>query len=240
MPAVATTPPLDVVVLVRSGSLEHNESSISLSDLDSCQDDGMVRDSWSPSLTEYVLEYGHNKYDWYFPVFDAALDGHTVHCLLEIGNSAQSLQMWLDCFPEAEITGLDIDGHGPTGQDDHHAMAAANDRLTFIQGDQANLHVLHHLGAFDVIVDDGGHHSYQQITTFTELFPKMPSGGWYFIEDLHCSYVEMYQDDGPTAIGFLKGLLDDLNARYFPTPRQQRWPIAELRLVDSLAAIRRQ
>lgn len=191
------------------------------------------------SLADYAAEHGHNKYPWYFPFFDDALDGHYVGRLLEIGCSAKSLKTWLEVFPEAEITGLDIDDHGPSGLDDHHVMAATQERLTFIQGDQADMHLLAKLGAFDVIVDDGGHHSYQQITTFTELFPKMPSGGWYFIEDLHCSYVEMYQDDGPTAIGFIKSLVDDLHARYYPKPRQQQWPIAELRLVDSLLAVRR-
>lgn len=151
-----------------------------------------------------------------------------------------SLQAWLDCFPDAEITGLDINALGPTGQDDHNAMAAANERLTFIQGDQADVHVLSRLGSFDVVIDDGGHHSYQQISTFSNLFPKMPSGGWYFIEDLHCSYVELYQDDGPTTIGFLKALIDDLHARYSPAQAKQQWPVAEIRMVDSLVAMRRQ
>jgi len=192
-----------------------------------------------PTLTQYAAEHGHGKYDWYFPFFDDALQDHEVHRLLEIGNSARSLQTWLDCFPNAEIVGLDVDDHGPTGQDDHHAMAAEEERLVFVQGDQADMHTLHMLGAFDVIVDDGGHHSYQQIASFETLFPRMPSGGWYFIEDLHCAYVPMYQDDGPTTIGFLKTLFDDVNARYFPTPREQRWPIAEVRFADSIVGIRR-
>jgi len=191
------------------------------------------------SLTAYVAEHGHSKYDWYFPFFDDALRGVEVTRLLEIGNSARSLQTWLDCFPEAEIVGLDVDDHGPTGQDDHHAMAASTDRLTFVQGNQADMHVLHALGSFDVVVDDGGHHSFEQIASFSELFPRLRTGGWYFIEDLHCSYVEMYQDDGPTAIGFLKTLFDDVNARYFETPRTARWPIAEVRFADSIVAMRR-
>lgn len=193
----------------------------------------------SCSLTAYAAEHGHSKYDWYFPFFDDVLRDHEVKRLLEIGCSARSLKTWLDCFSEAEIVGLDIDDHGPTGLDDHHAMAAAIERLTFVQGDQTDMHTLHQLGSFDVIVDDGGHHSYQQITSFENLFPRMPSGGWYFIEDLHCSYIEMYQDDGPTTIDFLKTLFDEVNARYFSTPRQSRWPIAEVRFTDSIVAMKR-
>lgn len=191
-----------------------------------------------PTLTEYAVEYGHSKYDWYFPFFDSALRDHEVKRLLEIGNSDRSLLTWLECFPEAEIVGLDVENHGPTGQDDHHALAAEHERLTFFQGDQVDAHTLYKLGSFDVVVDDGGHHSYQQLASFAELFPKMQPG-WYFIEDLHCSYVEIYQDDGPTTIGFLKTLFDDVNARYYPNPRERRWPIGEVRFADSIVGIER-
>ncbi len=193
-----------------------------------------------PSLTAYAAKNGHAKYDWYFPFFDDALRGVKVDRLLEIGNSASSLRTWLHCFPKAEIVGLDVNHTGPTGQDDHHRMADSQKRLTFVLGNQADMQTLHALGAFDVVVDDGGHHSFEQIASFETLFPAMRSGGWYFIEDLHCSYVAGYQDDGPTAIAFLKTLFDDVNARYFPTPRQRVWPIAEVRFADSIVGIRRE
>ncbi len=192
------------------------------------------------NLTDYAAEHGHFKYDWYFPFFDDALRGVQVDRLLEIGVSSVSLRAWLECFPDAEIVGLDVSNSGHTGQDDHEAMAEAVDRLFFVLGNQADMETLHSLGSFDVIVDDGGHHSFEQIASFQTLFPRMRSGGWYFIEDLHCSYVAGYQDDGPTAIGFLKTLFDDVNARYFPTPRQQMWPIAEVRFADSIVGMRRQ
>lgn len=194
-----------------------------------------------PTLTSYVAENGHSKYDWYFPFFDDALRGVKVERLLEIGNSAGSLRAWLKCFPKAEIVGLDVNHTGPTGQDDHRLMDAEVERFVFVQGNQADMQTLVALGSFDVVVDDGGHHSFEQIASFETLFPAMRSGGWYFIEDLHCSYVAGYnQDDGPTAIGFLKTLFDDVNARYYPTPRQRVWPIAEVRFADSIVGIRRQ
>jgi hypothetical protein len=192
-----------------------------------------------PTLTAYAAENGHAKYDWYFPFFDDALRGVKVERLLEIGNSAGSLRAWIECFPKAEIVGLDVNHTGPSGQDDHHAMAEAVDNFFFVLGNQADLVTLNALGSFDVVVDDGGHHSFEQIASFETLFPRMRPGGWYFIEDLHCSYVESYQDDGPTAIGFLKTLFDDVNARYFPTPRQRQWPIAEVRFADSIVGIKR-
>lgn len=190
------------------------------------------------TLTAYSKSHGHGKYDRYFPFFDETLEGHTVERLLEIGCSAMSLTTWLKCFPRAEIVGLDASAGGPTGTDDNHRLARRNPRLTFVIGDQADPEVLASLGAFDVVVDDGGHQSYQQIASFKTLFPAMTPGGWYFIEDLHCSYWPGYNSKGPTTMRFIKGLLDDMHAKYLDPPRQARWPINEVRLLDSVAAFR--
>ena len=43
-------------------------------------------------------------------------------------------------------------------------------------------------GPFDVIVDDGGHSMKQQITTLRTLFPKLPPGGIFILEDLLSSF----------------------------------------------------
>jgi hypothetical protein len=37
----------------------------------------------------------------------------------------------------------------------------------------------------DVIIDDGGHTTEQQIVTFEELFPILNPGGVYLCEDIH-------------------------------------------------------
>jgi hypothetical protein len=190
-------------------------------------------------LTAYSLKHGHDKYDRYFPFFDQTLKGHKVRRLLEIGCSTRSLMTWLACFPGAEIVGLDASPFGPTGLDDNPALAEANERLTFVVGEQEDTELLLSLGEFDVIFDDGGHHSFQQITTFKTLFPEMPSRGWYFIEDLHCSYWPHYNERPPTTMNFTKDLLDDMHARYTEPPGESRWPIAEVRLLDSVAAFRR-
>ena len=40
---------------------------------------------------------------------------------------------------------------------------------------------------FDVIIDDGSHHSDDQIATFKHMFKhNLSSGGLYIVEDLHC------------------------------------------------------
>ena len=73
-------------------------------------------------------------------------------------------------------------------------------------------------GPFDVILDDGGHTMTQQISSFLALFPSVKPGGLYVIEDLHTSYWRQFggsdnlsKADEGTTVGFLKGLVDQLN-----------------------------
>lgn len=37
---------------------------------------------------------------------------------------------------------------------------------------------------FDIIIDDGLHEAQAQLNTFSNLFPRLNSGGYYFIEDV--------------------------------------------------------
>lgn len=150
--------------------------------------------------------------------------------MLEIGCSERSLTTWRNCFPLAAIVGLDISPRGPTNQEDLGSVEG----VTFIEGDQRDVELLRSLGVFDVVIDDGGHIPHEQLLTFRTLFLAMPVGGWYFIEDLHTSY-DGY--DGGSTIDFLKFVLDDMHARY--QQLEQRWPIGEMRVVDSLVGFRK-
>jgi hypothetical protein len=70
-------------------------------------------------------------------------------------------------------------------------------------------------GTFDVIIDDGGHSMNQQITSFTNLLPKVKSGGIYVIEDLLTSYMDGYGGGylrNSTTIEFIKKLVDNIQA----------------------------
>src|SRR6266487_4436516 len=116
-------------------------------------------------LTEYVVEHGHSKCDNYFPIYDEILAPYRQRefRLLEIGISAASICMWAECFPSAEIVGLDQSICDSTGFD---LREMQSDRVKAVFGDQVDIDLLKQLGSFDVVIDDGGHHMREQITTF--------------------------------------------------------------------------
>jgi hypothetical protein len=72
-------------------------------------------------------------------------------------------------------------------------------------------------GDFDIIIDDGSHINSHQIETFKILFPKLKSGGYYFIEDVQTSYYlsdggdGFYLNNKKTAINFFKTMIDRMH-----------------------------
>lgn len=131
--------------------------------------------------------------------------------LLEIGVlGGGSLRMWRDYFPNAQIYGLDID----PGR-----MIEGEERIKTFLGDQSDVIILDKItssiDALHIVIDDGSHVSPHQRTSFERLFPRMPGGALYFIEDLQLSYnprwgtVEGFPGGGPdTIMDYLKGIID--------------------------------
>lgn len=162
------------------------------------------------SLTEIANEHGTDKGtvgpspSWrthnYTDVYEAYLSSLRLDeiSLLEIGlgvpgaaweakiahgrnpRGGASLRTWYDYFPKAHVYGLDINS----------GAHLDNDRIsTFVvdQGDPAALRgFLEAVGdvTFDVIVDDGSHRPDHQQVSLGVLFPRLRSGGVYFVEDL--------------------------------------------------------
>lgn len=127
----------------------------------------------------------------------------------------ESLRMWKDYFPRAHIFGIDI--RDKTG--------LAEPRIEIYQGDQSDQVFLHELalrlGPFDIVIDDGSHHSEHVITSFNALFPHVAEDGFYVIEDLFLSYEPRSggsadPGDSRTSLGMLKALVDDIHYKYIP------------------------
>jgi hypothetical protein len=111
----------------------------------------------------------------------------------------ESARMWCEFFPNAEVTVVDI-----------VPKIVFDEPFIFKQGDQADKEFLTSLGSFKICIDDGSHRSEDQITTFETLFPLMPEGGIYVIEDCQTSYWKELSP-GRTAMQYFQERTDGLN-----------------------------
>lgn len=141
--------------------------------------------------------------------------------LLEIGvGGGASIRVWLDYFTSAQSQIFGIDNSD--------CCEVKNPRHLLVHGDQSSTafwtqFLCHHGYNWNVVVDDGSHKSDGIITTFECVWPYLPSGAIYVIEDLRCSYQEGYQVNGwPKQMSWVKSLLDDINAQtdYKPGPNE--------------------
>jgi hypothetical protein len=143
--------------------------------------------------------------------------------LLEIGiggysrerQGGASLRMWKAFFPRAQVVGLDIEDKSFVDED----------RIRTYRGSQTDTDLLDTIlaeHAVRVVVDDGSHRSEHILDTFAHVFPRLPAGAIYAIEDTETSYWSDYGGStdpaAPTTMNLVKGLLDSLNYEEF-TPR---------------------
>lgn len=177
-------------------------------------------------LAELAVKYGSDRWghhyycEFYERYFEAFKDDALT--ILELGIGAYhktdeggaGLKMWYDYFPNATILGVDI----------HPKSFLDNDRITtFVcsQDDEAGLmSIFDEYGFPDIIIDDASHQNQKTIRSFEILFPLLVESGIYCIEDLHSSYWNEHGFGGnpdpkdyqaPTAINYLKRLVDDVN-----------------------------
>lgn len=129
--------------------------------------------------------------------------------LLEMGIlGGDGLLTWSRYFthPKTKIVGIDIETHRCQKIEDPRVSV-----LTGSQCDPVFIESLPH--PFDCIIDDASHFATQQIASFLMLWPKLKTGGFYFIEDLH-TYASPQHSDGPLNImRFLVGLCEDMQAK---------------------------
>jgi hypothetical protein len=132
------------------------------------------------------------------------------------GKGGASLRMWKSFFPAGSIYGLDI-------QD---KSFVEEPRIRVFQGDQSDAELLNliakEIGRLDIVIDDGSHRSEHVIASFETLFPLMPDGGVYVVEDTQTSYWPEWGgaadiDDPGTSMAMLKRLTDGLNYEEFVT-----------------------
>lgn len=182
-----------------------------------------------PSLTEIAQRTGTDKWGvhYYTPHYERHL-GHlrdAEFVLLEIGvggyaragQGGGSLRMWRRYFRRAQVVGLDIEDKSFLDRS----------RMTTVQGNQADPAVLQSIvarfGAPSVVIDDGSHRPDDIVATFEALFPLLPAGAVYAIEDTQTSYWPRFggsedRESPDTTMAFVKRLLDGLNHEEFLDP----------------------
>lgn len=164
------------------------------------------------SLDEIGISYvtdkasvGHNYLNYYEMFFDA-LRYKPIN-LCEIGvDSGASVNTWKEYFPHGEIHGIDIRGDYKYLNDigiRTHIVDQSNKGELIIFAEQ-------YPNYFDIILDDGGHQSNDQILTFKTLFPYLKSGGYYCCEDLLCDFDGRW-NKGTSSIEYFKQLVSDVN-----------------------------
>lgn len=122
----------------------------------------------------------------HFERFFAALRDKPIK-LLEIGvGGGESIKTWLEYFTAARVFGVDIiEGTNEWNTPNE----GTHPRYHFQQGDQGDrafwdrFHGVYG-GAWDIIIDDGGHERHQIETTFRAMWMHINYGGLYCIEDL--------------------------------------------------------
>ena len=133
--------------------------------------------------------------------------------ILEIGIAkGGSLRMWKNYFSsDSTIIGIDINPDCKKFEKDNIKTYIGNQTdVNFLSS------VIKDIGKPDIIIDDGGHTSNQQIISFNYLFGHLNDKGIYLVEDTHASYHFNFQDrqDGFTFMDYAKSLADKLNLWY--------------------------
>ena len=128
--------------------------------------------------------------------------------------------MWKSYFGEqANVYGVDIDAECKQYED-------LQNGIHVIIADQSNRddlrNIIKKLPKIDIVIDDGGHTTNQQITTFDEIYDKISDDGVYLVEDLHTNYWKDFIDSKHTFIEYAKDHIDALNAWFFHSDDRYR------------------
>jgi SAM-dependent methyltransferase len=164
---------------------------------------GKVSDKWNSYLSQYERLFSPYRNE---PIR-----------LLEIGvQNGGSLEIWGQYFSNAEkLVGCDINPLCAK-------LTYTDPRVAIIIGD-ANTDivqsaVMEQSAMFDVIIDDGSHHSGDIVKAFSRYFPLLKDGGVFIAEDLHCSYWAEFDGglfDPLSSIAFFKRLADIVNFEHW-------------------------
>ena len=140
-------------------------------------------------LSQIFQRYRTDKFQHgYTPIYAEHFEKYRTQEInfLEIGvYYGSSIFSWLEYFPKAQIFALDI-------YDKSHLLN--HPRVHFFQMDASDTNSINELMGeverktkkrkIDLLVDDGSHFQYDQMTSLGKIFPHISNGGIYVIEDI--------------------------------------------------------
>jgi hypothetical protein len=187
----------------------------------------MADASFDQSLNDLVTCWKNSpeptiKISSYFPIY-VRLFNHlrnTPCVFIETGIfNGGSLFMWKSWLGEqARIIGVDLNPE---------ALKWNNSGFEIHIGDQGDpafwTELFKKVGPFDVLLDDGGHQSFQQIVTASEAIRYAPNEALIVIEDTATSFMKDFQrHEGNSFLEFCKDATDCLVGRSFGMYRPYR------------------
>jgi len=165
----------------------------------------------------WLATRGGHKWTHYFTIYRAVFEARRRDRLriLEIGVlNGSSLKLWKRYFshPETLIVGVDI-------LEACRVYDAPAEGIRVRIGSQADpaflAEVVREFGPFDLIIDDGSHHSSHMIASFNHLFlDGLRDDGIYFVEDLHANYWLPWRDSQKSFLDLCKELVELMHAHY--------------------------
>jgi hypothetical protein len=202
---------------------------------------------------------GGHKWTQYFPIYEAVFGPLRASPLriLEIGvYLGASLALWRKYFdhPQTTLVGIDI---LPECAKFDRPAEGTHVRIGSQADSEFLKQVVREFGPFDLIIDDGSHHSAHMITSFNCMYSDgLKDSGIYFVEDLHANYWLPWRDSQKSFLDLCKDLMESMHAHYYrpprggffidkasdqleaslPVPRITRM-IKEIRVFDSIVAI---
>ena len=163
-----------------------------------------------------TTHHGH-KWTHYFAIYQAVFGPRRADPMriLEIGVLlGSSLRLWKQYFahPETLVVGIDI-------RPECIEFDAPADGIRVRIGSQADAaflkRVVEEFGPFDLIIDDGSHHSSHMIASFNHLYSEgLKDNGIYFVEDLHANYWLPWRDSRKSFLDVCKELVEHMHAHY--------------------------
>jgi hypothetical protein len=112
--------------------------------------------------------------------------------MLELGvYRGDSLRMWNAFFPRAKVVGLDLEPSAAEHAPEFEVVVGSQSDPTLLES------VVRRHPDLRLVVDDASHITSLTIASFRGLFPRLPRGGIYIMEDLSPNTYEEWEGHDP-------------------------------------------